>query len=130
MLSLNPDGKTTRMELTGGVEYSDQPDQAGRVLRFQHIGAARALGVAPQLKARGGDAKELTIFEIIHEMRSHDKMIPMRSLQAELFERLARAFAMPLLPLMAMPTLSTTMASAPSPAMMMGSMFMTNAAPG
>lgn len=103
VLSLNPDGKTTRMELTGGVEYSDQPDQAGRVLRFQHIGAARALGVAPQLKARGGDAKELTIFEIIHEMRSHDKMIPMRSLQAELFERLARAFAMPLLPLMALP---------------------------
>jgi lipopolysaccharide export system permease protein len=103
VLSLNPDGKTTRMELAGGVEYSDQQGQAGRVLRFEHIGAARALGVSPTMRARGGDAKELTIFEIIHEMRSHDKMIPMRSLQAELYERLARAFAMPLLPLMALP---------------------------
>jgi lipopolysaccharide export system permease protein len=103
VLSLNPDGKTTRMELSGGVEYSDAPNQAGRVLRFQHIGAAQALGIAPKLRARGGDAKELTIFEIIHEMRSHDKMISMRSLQAELYERLARAFAMPLLPLMALP---------------------------
>lgn len=103
VLSLNADGRTTHLELGPGLEYSDRAKEAGRVLHFQNIGAARALGVAPAIRARGGDARELTMFELIHELRAPDNMIPQRSLLAELLERLARAFAIPLLPLMALP---------------------------
>lgn len=103
VLSLNADGRTTHLELGPGVEYSDAAHEAGRVLHFQNIGAARALGVAPSIRARGGDARELTMFELIHELRAPDKMISQRSLLAELLERLARALGIPLLPLMALP---------------------------
>jgi lipopolysaccharide export system permease protein len=103
VLSLNPDGKTTRLELGPGLEYSDKAKDAGRVLHFQNIGAARALGVTPAMKPRGGEARELTMFELIHELRAPNALIPRRALQAELYERLARAFGIPLLPLMALP---------------------------
>jgi lipopolysaccharide export system permease protein len=103
MLGLAPDGKTTDVRLNGGAVYADGPRGAGRLLRFGTVSSREIIGGDEELKPRGGDARELTIPELVREMNRPDALIPRRALQAELAARLARALAVPFLPFLAMP---------------------------
>jgi lipopolysaccharide export system permease protein len=103
MLGLTPDGKTTELSLSGGAVYADGPGGRGRLLRFGDFSDREMLGGKQALKPRGGDERELTVPELVREMDRPDAMIPKRTLQAELYVRLARALAVPFLPFLAMP---------------------------
>jgi lipopolysaccharide export system permease protein len=73
------------------------------VVRFQNVSAVEPTGGAAELKPRGGNQNELTLFELVHEIRSKASVIPKADLEAELYGRLARSLSVPLLPLMAVP---------------------------
>jgi len=84
----------------------------GQQLRFNRSGTPRALafsglfldvpmtGPSKLLRTRGGDERELTLIELV---TGTDQDIPLAARLAELYGRLARAMALPLLPLLALP---------------------------
>ncbi len=55
------------------------------------------------MRPRGGDVRELTLFELGHELRLPNPAISKRALAGELYGRLARSLSVPFLPLLAMP---------------------------
>lgn len=60
-------------------------------------------GATRLLRARGGDERELTLTELLREAGRPDTVIPRQTLLAEFLGRVARALALPLLPLLALP---------------------------
>ncbi|MBU1346490.1 MAG: LptF/LptG family permease [Alphaproteobacteria bacterium] len=84
----------------------------GQQLRLSRAGTPRSLafsgffldvpmtGASRLLRARGGDERELTLVELV---TGTDQGIPLAARLAELYGRLARALALPLLPLLAVP---------------------------
>ncbi|HZZ34458.1 MAG TPA: LptF/LptG family permease, partial [Caulobacteraceae bacterium] len=69
---------------------------------------------------RGGDERELTVPELVREMQRPDAMIPKRTLQAELYVRLARALAVPLLPFLALPLAMAAKRGRRAPGILLG----------
>ena len=120
ILGLRADGKTTELTLAGGVAYSDGPKGNPRLLRFGNVTDFETLGGAQKLAPRGGDAEELTIPELIQELGRPDAMIPHKTLEAELYARLARSFAVPFLPLMALPLAMAAKRGRRAPGMIVG----------
>ncbi len=103
-LTVTPDGKVAALKIDNGLELDRQPGQPARVFRIQNISAVQSLaGVDVLLKARGGEVKELTLFELSHQIRTHNSIIPRRQLLTEFYARLARSLATPFLPLMGIP---------------------------
>ncbi|MDB5454128.1 MAG: hypothetical protein JWO33_2706, partial [Caulobacteraceae bacterium] len=98
------DGKTVTLVLHDGQQLSANKRGEPQVLAFQSINVQAPLaGTSKLLRARGGDERELTMFELIREARRPHPMIPRQTLLAELYARLARALVLPLLPLLAVP---------------------------
>ncbi len=103
-LIVSPDGRFVSLKVNKGLQLDARPGQPGRVMRFANVSASEPLaGPNSDLKPRGGDAKELTLFELAHELRSKTSVIPRSYLEGELYGRLARSLSVPFLPLMAIP---------------------------
>lgn len=97
-------GPTVRLDLTDGQQFSTAANGATRVLRFKNFGIDLPLTSAEKmLRNRGRDARELTLGELLQQARRPNPMIPRQELLAEFYARLARSFALPLLPLLALP---------------------------
>ncbi len=73
------------------------------MVHFNNISAVQTLGTASALKPRGGDVRELTLIELIRELRHKSGVIPKPAVAAELYGRLVRTFSVPFLPLLAIP---------------------------
>ncbi len=102
-LTTSADGKMVELKVDRGLQLDQPKGAAGKVVRFQNISALEPTGGASTAIPRGGDAAELTVFELAHELRSNDSVIPKRTLAAELYGRLARTLSVPILPFMAIP---------------------------
>jgi len=120
-LGLRPDGKTTELTLSGGVLYEDGPHGDPRVLRFGNVTDFETLGGAQKLDPRGvGDAQELTLPELARELTRRDALIPHAVLESELLARLARSFAIPFLPFLALPLAMAAKRGRRAPGMIVG----------
>lgn len=122
-LGLSDNGKTTSLTLNNGLILSDGPT-GPRLLRFEHFSDSEILNSAASIRPRGGDEQELTLSELAHEIGSRDSMIPKRVLQAELYARLVRALAIPLLPLIAMPLAMAAKRGRRAPGMIFGAVVL------
>jgi lipopolysaccharide export system permease protein len=110
--------------------------QNGQQLRFNDQGHPEILsfkaftmllpvtGPAKLLRSRGGDERELTLFELARQARSGHSTIPQETLKAELYGRLARAFALPLLPLLGVPLGLAAKRSGRAPGMVAGGVLL------
>lgn len=97
-------GANVRLDLRDGQEFTTASSGATRVLSFKSFAIDLPLTSAEKLlRGRGRDARELTLGELIAQARKPGSMIPRQELLAELYARLARSFALPLLPLLALP---------------------------
>lgn len=97
-------GTSVRLDLHDGQQFSTASNGTSRVLSFQSFAIDLPLTSAEKLlRGRGNDARELTLGELIQQARKPNSMIPRQQLLAELYARLARSFALPLLPLLALP---------------------------
>ncbi len=103
ILSVSQDRKSTLLELDRGAQYADSPDGGGRVVRFQNVAVAEPMAVASGMRPRGGEVRELTIVELVEELRDPGAVIPHRELAVELYARVFRALSLPLFPLLALP---------------------------
>jgi lipopolysaccharide export system permease protein len=102
-LVLSADGKTVQVTVNHGLQLDQPQGHPGRVVRFTNVSAVEPVGGASTLGPRAGNPSELTLFELIHELRSKTSVIPRRSVEAELYGRLVRSISVPFLPLLAIP---------------------------
>jgi len=123
-LSLRPDGKTTELDLSGGLVLSPAPHFGARLLRFGNLTDREILGGDQTLQPRGGDEQELTLPELVRETRRPDSLIPKRVLEAELYARLTRSLAIPLLPLLALPLALAAKRGRRAPGMIVGAVVL------
>jgi lipopolysaccharide export system permease protein len=124
MLGLRADGKTTDLRLDGGLILSDVAGGGARLLRFGDFTDHEILNSGATLLPRGGDEQELTIPELISESRRPDALIPKRALLGELYARLARSLAIPLLPLLALPLALAAKRGRRAPGMIVGAVIL------
>ncbi|MHB8527996.1 MAG: LptF/LptG family permease [Caulobacteraceae bacterium] len=124
MLGLRPDGKTTQLDLGGGLVLVDGPGGSARLLRFGDFSDHEVLGGGQTLRPRGGDEQELTLSELADEMKRPDALIPKRVLEAELYSRLARSLAIPFLPLLALPLALAAKRGRRAPGMIVGAVVL------
>ncbi|HEV2365542.1 MAG TPA: LptF/LptG family permease [Caulobacteraceae bacterium] len=119
-LALLPDGKTTELDLRGGLLLVDGPKGSPRLLRFGDFSDQEVLGGGKSLAPRGGDEQELTLTELAQEMRRPDALIPKRVLAAEFYSRIVRSLAIPFLPLLALPLALAAKRGRRAPGMIFG----------
>jgi lipopolysaccharide export system permease protein len=108
-LRLAPDGRRLVLTVWNGEVQSFDPDGVADVGRFQEFTVDRAFSTAiPPFRMRGESERELTQTEIYRRLRGADvggdvaTSLPDRILSAEMHSRMARALAVPFLPLLAM----------------------------
>jgi len=98
------DGQNVRLELQNGQQLRFNDQGRPEILSFKTFTMQLPMtGPARLLRARGGDERELTLFELWNQAHRGASTIPKETLKAELYGRLARAFSLPLLPLLAVP---------------------------
>ena len=100
------DGHSVTLELKDGQQLSTSPNGAARLLRFSDLTLRLPLGRAERLfRSRGrGEETELTLLELTNlGFGKEPPALPRQVLLAELYSRLARAAALPLMPLLAIP---------------------------
>ncbi len=103
VLNVSPDGRLVELKVDSGLQLDQPPDQPGRVVRFQNVSTVEPVGGSATVHTRGGNPAELTLFELVHELKSKSSVIPRRSLEAELYGRIVRSISVPFLPLLAIP---------------------------
>ena len=123
-LGLSRDQKTTELRLNGGMILADAGPQAARLLRFANFSDHEAIEANETLRPRGGNEEELTLPELLSESARPDALIPKRVLQAELYARLARSVAIPLLPLLALPLAMAAKRGRRAPGMIIGAIIL------
>lgn len=124
VLSLRNDQRTTDLRLDGGMILSDVAPATARLLRFGDFVDHEVVAGSNTLRPRGGDEEELTLPELLSEAQSPGSLIPKRVLQAELYARLARSFAIPLLPLLALPLALAAKRGRRAPGMIIGAVIL------
>lgn len=102
-LNASPDGKTVQLTLEHGLQLDQPLGRPGKVVRFTNVTAVEPVGADSTFGPRAGNPSELTLFELVHELRSKTSVIPKRSVAAELYGRLVRSLSVPFLPLLAIP---------------------------
>ena len=122
-LALQPDKKTTDLDLTGGLILTDTT-HGQRLLRFADFNDQQILTNKSELAPRGGSEVELTIPELVQEIGRPDAVIPKRVLKAELYSRLARALGVPFLPLLALPLAMAVKRGRRAPGMIVGAVVL------
>ena len=124
VLSLRRDQKTTELRLDGGMILADAAPGSARLLRFGDFTDREIVAGSEALRPRGGDEEELTLPELLSESRRPDALIPRRVLQAELYARLTRSLAIPLLPFMALPLALAAKRGRRAPGMIIGAIVL------
>jgi lipopolysaccharide export system permease protein len=103
-LGADPGVKTVTMLLRKGQRIGLDGRGQYRTLVFDQFTTQVPLaGAAALLRARGGDERELTLGELARQAKLPHPVVPRATLLAELYGRLARAFFLPFLPLLAFP---------------------------
>lgn len=98
------DNKNVRLELRDGQQLRFNAEGRPEMLRFETFTMQLPMtGPAKLLRARGGDERELTLIELWNQAHSGRSGLPEETLKGELYGRLARAFGLLLLPLLAVP---------------------------
>jgi len=116
-----PDGKSVRLELRNGQQLRFNADGRPEVLSFKAFTMQLPLtGPARLLRARGGDERELTLFELARQAGNDNSAIPREALKGELYGRLAKAFVLPLLTLLGVPLGLSAKRSGRAPGMIVG----------
>ena len=116
-----PDGKSVRLELKNGQQLRFNADGRPEVLSFKAFTMQVPLtGPARLLRARGGDERELTLFELARQAGNDNSAIPREALKGELYGRLAKAFVLPLLALLGVPLGLSAKRSGRAPGMIVG----------
>ncbi|WP_091743151.1 LptF/LptG family permease [Phenylobacterium immobile] len=119
-LRRDADGRTMVLALHDGQQAGVSRDQGAHVLTFSTLTLKLPLAPAAQLLRRrgAGEASELTLLELAHEgFGEPAPPQPRQTLLAELYSRLARAAALPLMPLLATPLAITAKRAGPGAAM-------------
>ncbi|MBV8593548.1 MAG: LptF/LptG family permease, partial [Caulobacteraceae bacterium] len=124
VLGLRPDGRTTDLRMRGGLIFWDAGAKGPRLLRFGDFTDRESLLEPSTLRPRGGDVQELTLPELVAETHRADALIPKTELKAELYSRLARALAIPFLPLLALPLALAAKRGRRAPGMIVGAVVL------
>ncbi len=106
MAELRPttDGKNVQLVLQNGQQLRFDAEGRPQMLAFKEFTMQLPVtGPARLLRARGGDERELTLFELASQAESGRSAIPRETLKGELYGRLARSLSLPLLPLLGVP---------------------------
>jgi lipopolysaccharide export system permease protein len=106
------------LELVDGEQYRRPPTGAPQVLTFDLLTVQLPL-VPPArlLRARGGEENELTLVELAQQgFGREEPALRRQTLLAELYSRLARALALPFMPLLAVPFALTAKRAGSTPA--------------
>ncbi len=120
-----PDGKSVRLELKNGQQLRFNADGRPEVLSFKAFSMQLPLtGPARLLRARGGDERELTLFELARQASGGKSSIPREALKGELYGRLAKAFVLPLLTLLGVPLGLSAKRSGRAPGMIVGGVLL------
>jgi lipopolysaccharide export system permease protein len=105
-LTRSPSSPIVQIGLEDVVSYDDSAAPARRrplQLAFRHYQLSERMRAGSGVRPRGNDQKELTLSELIEETRTRGRHLPAAAVGAELHGRLARAFSVLLLPLLALP---------------------------
>ena len=98
------DGKNVQLVLQNGQQLRFDDQGRPQMLAFKEFTMQLPVtGPARLLRARGGDERELTLFELADQAESGRSAIPRETLKGELYGRLARSLSLPLLPLLGVP---------------------------
>lgn len=119
------DGQNVTLSLQNGQQLRINRRGEPELLSFRDFTMQLPLtGPARLLRERGGDERELTLFELAQRAQDPHSVAPRESLLAELYGRLARAFALPLLPLLALPLGLSAKRSGRAPGMIVGGLLL------
>ena len=122
------DGKTVRLDLSDGQQLRFNSAGQPEVLSFKRFTMQLPLtGPARLLRARGGDERELTLFELADQAKADNSTIPREALKGELYGRLAKALVLPLLTLLGLPLGLSAKRSGRAPGMIVWRSRWTNA---
>ncbi len=100
-VNIDPESGTATVTLRQGQQIRIGRDGRPNVFVFSGFFADIPLtGATKLLRDRGGDARELTLVELL---TGGGRAIPLQERMAEFYGRVARALALPLLPLLALP---------------------------
>lgn len=119
------DGKNVNLLLKNGQQL--RYNSAGRpeVLSFKAFTMQLPLtGPAKLLRSRGGDQRELTLFELNDQARNPHSMFSPAVLKAELYARLARSLCLPLLALLGVPLGLSAKRSGRAPGVIVGGVLL------
>ncbi len=119
------DGKNVQLILKDGQQLRFNQRGEPELLSFKDFTMQLPLTEpAKLLRARGGDERELNFFELLRQARSSTSVIPHETLTAELYGRLARAFSLPLLPLLGVPLGLSAKRSGRGPGIIVGGILL------
>lgn len=119
------DGKNVTLMLKDGQQLRFNRRGEPELLSFEDFTMQLPLsGPARLLRARGGDERELNLFELAKKANDPQSVIPRETLLAELYGRLARALALPLLPLLAVPLGLSAKRSGRAPGVIVGGILL------
>ena len=120
-----PDGKSVRLMLQNGQQLRFNDQGRPEILSFKAFTMQLPVsGPAKLLRARGGDERELTLIELAEQAATGRSVIPRETLKGELYGRLARALALPLLPLLAVPLGMAAKRSGRAPGAIVGGLLL------
>lgn len=117
ILSREPGRRTIRLDLIDGQQFIRASGKSGHALRFDLLSVRLPLTApARLLRARGGEENELTLVELARTGFGREEPPQRRQmLLAELYSRLARALALPFMPLLATPLALTAKRAGSAP---------------
>lgn len=119
------DGQNVLLELRDGQQLRTNDEGRPEVLSFKSFTMSLPLtGPARLLRSRGGDERELTMGELVRQARNNNSTIPQGALMSEFYGRLARAFSLPLLPLLAVPLGLAAKRSGRAPGVIVGGLLL------
>ncbi len=102
ILRIADDRTSVRLDLKHGIIVTEREGETPTLVLFDTT--TRLFNTVSQTHAfrlRGNDERELTLFELLHDLHTRDPTIRRPHLVAELHFRLARALAIPFIPILA-----------------------------
>jgi lipopolysaccharide export system permease protein len=119
------DGKSVQLFLKNGQQLRYSDDGRPQVLSFQDFTMQLPVnGPEKLLRGRGGDERELTLFELAQQAQSGHSLISTGALKGELYGRLAKSFVLPLLALLGVPLGLAAKRSGRAPGMVVGGLLL------
>ncbi|GAA4490944.1 LptF/LptG family permease [Gluconacetobacter tumulicola] len=101
-LRIADDRTSVRLDLAHGIIVTDRQDTAPTLVQFDTTTRIfQTVSQAHAFRRRGNDERELTLFELLRGVHTGDPAIRRPHLVAELHFRLARALAIPFIPILA-----------------------------